>query len=264
MTVSGRLSTDKKLYQCAIPAWQLCDARGPGFCCEAEWVCFIEDNGTEVGCSSPGAVLSSGQTPAATIYGANAGPSDTVTATATSALSESTTSPITSVAASPTNGQASHASLSSGAKAGIGVGVAVAILVAVVALFFVLRRKRRPSIKPNEHEFSKAELHSESLKKVETHIAELDDTGTINETGTEEKPAEMEDQSKYAELEGEWRGHEAPPVDQKVDDVSLPSRLRTTMTEVNVHATKFYHLDLSRRYPQIQLPPHIDYPFDKV
>jgi hypothetical protein len=67
--------------KCADPSWQLCASNNPddlGFCCEADWLCFIQlpipGNGGGVGCSTPGADLGLSQIEASTQYAANAGP----------------------------------------------------------------------------------------------------------------------------------------------------------------------------------------------
>ncbi|KAE9369019.1 hypothetical protein N431DRAFT_415814 [Stipitochalara longipes BDJ] len=65
--------------QCADPSWQLCGTNSGGFCCEADWVCYTQiaagTVGAGVGCSTPGATLTSGlQSAVVTVYAANAGP----------------------------------------------------------------------------------------------------------------------------------------------------------------------------------------------
>ncbi|PMD29798.1 hypothetical protein L207DRAFT_642137 [Hyaloscypha variabilis F] len=65
--------------QCADPSWQLCGTNSGGFCCEADWVCYTQvasgTLGAGVGCSAPGATLTSGlQSAVVTVYAANAGP----------------------------------------------------------------------------------------------------------------------------------------------------------------------------------------------
>lgn len=81
-------------------------------------------------------------------------------------------------------------------------------IAALTALFFVLRWKKRKSITSDPREFSKPELDGESLMKPEPYIDEVGDTG-VSEVNGMGRPAEM-DQNVRAELEGGWRGHEAP------------------------------------------------------
>ncbi|PMD41237.1 hypothetical protein L207DRAFT_632696 [Hyaloscypha variabilis F] len=81
--------------KCADPSWQLCGGNDGGFCCEENWVCWSEPvvvsgvTGAGVGCSTPGATLTKGQTVVATVYAANAGPGASTTTSTSAAPSTS-------------------------------------------------------------------------------------------------------------------------------------------------------------------------------
>ncbi|KAN0098310.1 hypothetical protein V8E51_013973 [Hyaloscypha variabilis] len=81
--------------KCADPSWQLCGGNDGGFCCEENWVCWTEPvvvsgvTGAGVGCSTPGATLTKGQTVVATVYAANAGPGASTTTSTSAAPSTS-------------------------------------------------------------------------------------------------------------------------------------------------------------------------------
>jgi hypothetical protein len=103
----------------------------------------------------------------------------------------------------------SPSGLSTGAQAAIGIGVAVvAILLASILAFFLLRRRRRRKSSSDQVSdagtFEKSELPGKGLER-----AELNDT-SVNEVDGTGRPWEMDPDNVRAELEGDWRGWEAP------------------------------------------------------
>lgn len=102
--------------------------------------------------------------------------------------------------------------LSPGAKGGIGAGVAVgvvAIIFSAVLIWWRLNRHKRDL--DTETDFAtKPELHGEGKEAPPLQIDELGADGEIREADNTGKPAQMDHMNVRAELEGHWRGWEAP------------------------------------------------------
>lgn len=128
-----------------------------------------------------------------------------------SAKNTTTAGPTTSPTPSPQNSLTSAGSnLSRSAKVGIGVGAAIGGIAALLLVWILLRRKRRRSKRNDDADrFRKPELHGESVKQAAPRLDELADAN-VNEVDGTNKPSEMDHMNVRAELEGDWRGHEAP------------------------------------------------------
>lgn len=124
--------------------------------------------------------------------------------------STAATSQPTLMAVPPTSSPTASG-LSSGEKAGIGVGAALGgLAICASALFFFWRRRRRNqkrSPSPTADPGGKAELPGEGR---EAHTDELDNDRQIHEMTGVGKPAMLDHMNVRAELEGDWRGWEAP------------------------------------------------------
>ena len=119
--------------------------------------------------------------------------------------------PITSLIASsaPTSAVINN-TLSGRAKAGIGTGIAIPVIAIILLLWLILHKRSQQGKNTIDKDFSKPELHNESLIRPVPQMTELDDTHAINEISGNEAPQELDNQKALGELEGGWQGHEAP------------------------------------------------------
>ena len=153
------------------------------------------------------------------------GPQDVISASASSAPGSSTSSasssspsasrssetdapdsPASTSASTPNGGSPLSSGLSTGAKAGIGIAAALfAIIIAAGAWYLLVkrgRRKQRPAT-----EWSKPELHGDSVTHQEGGHQERLASGAVAEAPDTGRPPEMASNVR-AELDGNWRGHE--------------------------------------------------------
>lgn len=96
--------------------------------------------------------------------------------------------------------------MSTGAKVGVGVaaGIGSIFLVTLMAVIWAVRRRKRHGNRKNESEHHEAELPG-----IERRCTELDD-GTVKYEAQETGIPHRADDTVKVELEGEWRGWEAP------------------------------------------------------
>nr|POE46943.1 hypothetical protein CFP56_00275 [Quercus suber] len=115
-----------------------------------------------------------------------------------------------------------HSGLSTSAKAGIGVGVALGVILLTLGCLLLLRRRRKTKTLANglNDGFTgeKAELPSESRQMAELDTdrrePEMDVDGARHEVDGVAKWGELDGTNAKgrAELDGGWRGEEAPVV----------------------------------------------------
>jgi len=113
--------------------------------------------------------------------------------------------------ASPLSSSSSHG-LSVGAQAGIGVAVGLAGLGLIIfgALALLRRRRHGRRLQDDSHVHDKPELSGDSVSDERRGLAEADTSHGVAEADGVGRPPEMDDRNVRAELEGDWRGHEAP------------------------------------------------------
>ena len=112
------------------------------------------------------------------------------------------------------SGGSYNRTLPGGAIAGISVGVTlvVGLALAAIVIFIWRSRKRKPTLPPEDKDnAAKAELPGESKTP---QVDELGHETASYESDAHSKAAQLDETNARAELEGDWRGWEAPATDR--------------------------------------------------